>query len=302
MSKHSPVEIRLCDLTELKKKAENFLLPQSDRKSLSGFGSVYSPFKSRGLDFQEVRAYQPGDDIRQIDWHVTAKYGKPFTKLYTEEKERTVFFVVDLRQDMFFATHGDFKAIAAARMAALMAAMADHQHDKIGYLLLTDTGIFSSGKSDLDMLSPFLNDMVSFHKKKTHAGSWTQILHFLTQLLPAGSFVFLFSDFHDWQPEHSALLANISDKNTFLFVSLYDLLETTLPDDTLSFSDGTHTVVVTAEDKKTHQQFISQWQQQQTTLQQVANKYEWGYLPVATHTDYLSELIHFCFGEITDAT
>ena len=81
MSEHSPVNIRLKDLTELKKQAENFLLPQSVHKSTAGFGSVYSPFKTRGLDFQEVRAYQPGDDIRQIDWHVTAKYGKPFTKL-----------------------------------------------------------------------------------------------------------------------------------------------------------------------------------------------------------------------------
>lgn len=302
MSKHSPVNIRLNDLIELKKDAENFLLAQSGKKALTGFGSTYSPFKSRGLDFQEVRAYQPGDDIRQIDWHVTAKYGKPFTKLYTEEKERTVFFVVDLRSNMHFATHGDFKSVVAARLAAFMASMANQQQDKIGYLLLTDAGIISSGKPEKDMLSPFLSDMISSKDKKTQAGSWTQLLHLLTQLLPAGSFVFLFSDFYDWQSEHSDLLANISDKNTFLFVSIYDLLETKLPNDTLSFSDGENTVVISGDDNKTQKQFQKQWQQQQEYLQKISNKYEWGYLSLSTDIDYINALIHFCFGGLIYAT
>ena len=131
MPTHSPTEILLKDLTALKQRAELFALPESGKKVLTGIGSTYSPFKSRGLDFQEVRVYQPGDDIRQIDWHSTAKYGKPFTKLYTEEKERTLFFIVDLRSSMYFATHGDFKAIMAARLTAFMATIAEHQKNKI---------------------------------------------------------------------------------------------------------------------------------------------------------------------------
>jgi len=301
MSEHSPVSIRLKDLTELKKQAEDFILPQSAHKSLSGFGSVYSPFKSRGLDFQEVRAYQPGDDIRQIDWHVTAKYGKPFTKLYTEEKERVIFFVVDLRENMNFATHGDFKSVIAARLATFMAAVAEHQKDKIGYLILTDNGILSGGKPDLDMLSVFLNDMVVAPNKKAKNGSWTQVLKLLTQLLPSGSFAFFFSDFNDWQDEQTTLLANISDKNTFLLVSIYDALESTLPPDTLPFSDGNQTVVVSVNDKKTRQRFQTEWTKHQNHLQQNARKYAWGYLPIATDSDYLNMLIRFCFGERTYA-
>ena len=294
---HNPVDIQLRDLTELKKKAENFFLPQSDHKVVTGFGGVYSPFKSRGLDFQEVRAYQPGDDIRQIDWHVTAKYGKPFTKLYTEEKERTIFFVVDLRNNMHFATHGDFKSVVAARLTAFMAAIAEHQKDKIGYLLLTDEGVFSSGKSDMEMLPHLFNDMVSVPARKTQDGSWDRALRLLIQLLPVGSFVFFFSDFYDWQREHTELLARISDKNTFLFVSIYDQLETRIPEDTLPFSDGVHTVVVPADDNKVRQRFHKEWQQHQDELKQAAGKYMWGYLPLATDEDYLASLIHFCFGE-----
>ena len=133
---HDVVHIQMKDLIALKQRAESFLLPDSGKKATIGVGNTYSPFKSRGLDFQEVRVYQPGDDIRQIDWHVTAKYGKPFTKLYTEEKERTIFFVVDLRTNMHFATHGDFKSVIAARIAAFMAFIAEQQKDKIGYILL----------------------------------------------------------------------------------------------------------------------------------------------------------------------
>lgn len=302
MSEHSPVTIRLRDLTELKKKAESFLLPQSGRKTMTGFGNMYSPFKSRGLDFQEVRAYQPGDDIRQIDWHVTAKYGKPFTKLYTEEKERTIFFVVDLRSSMHFATHGDFKSVIAARLTAFMAAVAERQKDKIGYLILTDKGILSGGKPDSEALPILLNDLAAPNEKKASSGSWTQALRLLTSLLPAGSFVFFFSDFHDWTKEHTTLLANISDKNTFLLGSIYDQLETKLPDDTLPFSDGTQTIIVSATDKKTHQRFQTEWNQHQNYLQQAANKYEWGYLPLSTDGDYLNSLIHFCFGEQANAT
>ena len=75
---HDATTIRLKDLVALRQRAASFLLPDSGKKALIGTGNTFSPFKSRGLDFQEVRVYQPGDDIRQIDWHITAKYGKPF--------------------------------------------------------------------------------------------------------------------------------------------------------------------------------------------------------------------------------
>ena len=96
----NPVLLELPDLVSLKEQAESLVLPTNDKISLTGFGDKKSPFRSRGLDFQEVRVYQPGDDIRQIDWRVTAKYGEPFTKLYTEEKEQQIYLICDLRPNM----------------------------------------------------------------------------------------------------------------------------------------------------------------------------------------------------------
>ncbi len=292
-----PTEIYLKDLTELKERAESFLLPPHGKKSVTGVGNTFSPFKSRGLDFQEVRVYQPGDDIRQIDWHVTAKYGKPFTKLYTEEKERTIFFVVDLRANMRFATKGDFKSVMAARMAAFMAFIAAHQKDKIGFILLTDDGIIPYTGADKEALSFFLETMVHPQKRPAIAGDWQKALQMLGQFLPAGSYVFLFSDFYDWNKEETRLLAPLSSKNTFLFCALYDELEANLPNDTLPFSDGENILVVRTQSDKIRQKFHTQWATHQEKMQADLAKYDWGFLMLSTDSDYLTLLTRFCFGE-----
>ena len=294
--KHDAIRIQLKDLTALKQQAESFFLPRNDKKATLGSGSTFSPFKSRGLDFQEVRVYQPGDDIRQIDWHVTAKYGKPFTKLYTEDKERTVFFVVDLRTNMSFATHGDFKSVVAARIAAFMAFIAEHQKDKIGYLILTDESILSSGHAETDMLTPFLNALSSRQRSNTPP-SWTTIIRLLNQLLPVGSFIFFLSDFHDWSSTEISQLAPLSEKNTFILCNIYDRLEADLPSDTLSFSNGTDTLTVSAQNDKLRQRFHTEWQKQQTFLQESARRYGWGFIPLSTDSNYLDGFIHFCFEE-----
>ena len=302
MLTHSPVEIHLKELTALRQYADSFLLPTNSKKALTGSGSTYSPFKSRGLDFQEVRVYQPGDDIRQIDWHVTAKYGKPFTKLYTEEKERTIFFIVDLRSSMQFATHGDFKSVIAARLAAFTAFIANHQKDKIGYLILTDQGLISSGPAEIGLLDQFLNTLATPTQTINPIGNFDTALPLLAQILPTGSFVFVLSDFHDWEQKHTTLLAPLSDKNTVLFISIYDTLEEKLPEATLAFSDGQSTFILSAQNKKARQKFATVWEEHQKMLQDITVKHNWGFLPIITHSDYLTLFIDFCFGENYEST
>ena len=292
---YDTTQIRLKDLTALKEKADLFLLPDSTKKSMVGVGGAHSPFKSRGLDFQEVRVYQPGDDIRQIDWHVTAKYGKPFTKLYTEEKERCIFFVVDLREQMQFATHGAFKSVIAARMAAFMAFIAEHQKDKIGYIILTDDGLTFSGAADNSTLPTFLSNLV--HPKKTDStADFGKVIRLLHQFLPAGAFVFFFSDFYDWHKEDTTLLAPLAEKNTFLFCFIYDQLETELPQDSLPFSNGKEMVIVSTFDDKIRKKFHDEWAQHVASLEKISHKYDWALLPIATDSDYLDIFTRFCFG------
>lgn len=97
-----------------------------------------SLFKGRGMEYDESRLYQPGDDVRHLDWRVTARTGKAHTKLFREERERPVFLWVDCRAPMFFATRGRFKSVAAAQIAALLAWSAVHDGDRIGSVLFTE--------------------------------------------------------------------------------------------------------------------------------------------------------------------
>ena len=127
----NPVSLELPDLVNLKEHAESLIFSANEKFSLTGFGDKKSPFRSRGLDFQEVRVYQPGDDIRQIDWRVTAKYGEPFTKLYTEERDQQIYLICDLRPNMQFASRGHFKSVIAGRLTALSAFMADKKKESI---------------------------------------------------------------------------------------------------------------------------------------------------------------------------
>jgi uncharacterized protein (DUF58 family) len=101
-------------------------------------GEYLSRFKGRGMEFAESRPYQPGDDVRNLHWRVMARTGKPFTKLFREERERPVFVWVDLRRRMFFGTRRAYKSVVAARAAALIAWAASRHGDRIGGVLFSD--------------------------------------------------------------------------------------------------------------------------------------------------------------------
>ncbi|MBY0274525.1 DUF58 domain-containing protein, partial [Candidatus Binatia bacterium] len=101
-------------------------------------GAYASAFRGRGMEFDETRAYQPGDDVRAIDWRVTARTGRVHTKLFHEERERPVLLLVDQRMHMRFGTRDAFKSVVAARAAATVAWAARDQGDRVGGLIVTD--------------------------------------------------------------------------------------------------------------------------------------------------------------------
>jgi len=292
---YSSVEIRLKDLLELKQRAEELNIPRSQKNVYTGIGDTPSPFKSRGLDFQEVRVYQPGDDIRQIDWRVTAKYGKPFTKLYTEEKDRSLFFLCDLRPEMQFASHGDFKSVVAARVTAFFSFMAMHKNDRIGAAVLTEEGInmLPVDKSEVHLMAvlhALINPVPNIHTD----GSLYEAFKQLEAELPSGSYLFVISDFHDWDERTRKELSRFSIKNTLLLCPIYDELETRLPKGIFSFSDGKKMVMLDTEKSSFQKKFSNTWEQHIHQLQNAASGQGWGLFPLRTDSDYLDLLTHFC--------
>lgn len=125
------VRISTQNLIALRRQAE--LVPLNAIKVMAPQSGAYlSPFKGRGMDFEESRIYQDGDDIRNMDWRVTARTGTAHTKVFREERERSVLMWVDYRRPMFFATQGAFKSVLAARAAALLSWSAIAHGDQIG--------------------------------------------------------------------------------------------------------------------------------------------------------------------------
>ena len=138
MTSNELVAVNLKTLVNMARPATQLKHHKTSIKSQQSGGFV-SRFKGRGMEFDETRLYQPGDDIRSIDWRVTARSGSTPTKLYREERERPVFISVDNRANMHFATRGVFKSVQAAKLAALLAWVAQQKGDRIGGQTFTDT-------------------------------------------------------------------------------------------------------------------------------------------------------------------
>src|SRR5215831_25034 len=134
----SPVRVTLADLMRLRAAGEAMRLT-APRVRAAASGGHFSPYKGRGVEFDESRLYQPGDDLRTIDWRVTARTGKPHTKVFREERNRPVFVWLDLRRPMLFATRGAYKGVRAAEIAALIAWSAVANGDRLGGLVFSDT-------------------------------------------------------------------------------------------------------------------------------------------------------------------
>lgn len=293
----NPIRLELLDLISLRARTD-FLPSLANRKNtFTGFGDNKSVFKSRGLNFQEVRQYQPGDDIRQIDWRVTAKYGKPFTKLYAEEKEKEVYVLCDLRPSMQFAAHGHFKSVIAGRLAALIGFLAQKKNDTLAYQILSDRLIQSLGVMPAkDTLPYFLNQLVQEHASESSI-SFSNIIPFMEQNIRPGSLIFLLSDFHDVIIDDFNFLGELSRKNTITCVHLYDKMEIDLPKGILPFSDGDKEVLIDTHSKIFQKSFQDSWTHRTNLLRQAVQKYHWGYLSLSTDSDYMNQFQTFCSGE-----
>lgn len=191
-------------------------------------GEYHSAFKGRGMTFSEVREYQPGDDIRLIDWNVTARSNVPFIKIFEEERELTVYLVVDISASGDFGSNQKFKKELGAEIAAVLGFSAIKNNDKVGVLLFTDIIekyiIPKKGKSHiLRIIQELLNN--SPKREKT---SLKVAFDYLLKVAKRKSVVFFISDFIDLNFWDSLKIVN--RKHDLIGIHLYDEVEYNLPD------------------------------------------------------------------------
>jgi uncharacterized protein (DUF58 family) len=231
----NPARISTAGLISLSQKSQGISLKSGIISAVQS-GDYQSAFKGRGMEYDESRLYQAGDDIRNIDWRVTARTGDAHTKLFREERERPVHIWVDFRAPMFFATRGKFKAVIAAELASLFAWTANRQGDRVGGVIFSDTVHHElkpqRGKSAVLRLIKNMVEHPAWQQKEVAEQQQQGMLHSLINLrrmTRPGSLVILLSDFRGFDEESRSHLIRLRQHNEIIMVHIYDWLEEFLP-------------------------------------------------------------------------
>jgi len=238
------------------------------------------------MEFDEVRPYQPGDDIRNIDWRVTARTGKAHTKLFREERERPIFISVDYRASMQFATRGVFKSVQAAKLAGLLAWVAQRHSDRIGGQIFTDHSCTElKPQNGKRAVLHFFNALIQQQTEQT-ALDFEQVMRRLSQHVKPGSLVYIISDFRGLNKAAEHYLAKLARHCEVVMILVYDPLESQLPTKgRYRFTDNNRDIVVDTSEKHRVLSYQEKFQQHCEALQQLANKLNIRYLPCASNDD-----------------
>lgn len=290
------------------------LLPQ--KKALSSMaGPNRTHFRGRGIDFSEVRVYQPGDDIRNIDWRVTARNGKPHTKLYQEERERPVIVSVDQSTSMYFGSQCCFKSVLAAELGAYIAWAALNNGDRVGGSVFSDTTVTTKASAkgfyEHHEVKPKRNhhsvlQLIKYiHQANQQLKPKVQIpfqttsklasaTKNLMQMTRPGSAIFLVSDFNDFDEATEKHLFQLSQHNDVTCLYTYDAMEKKLPPaGQYAVTNGVETFNISTYQTSTRQAYQSQFDEKLALLQNRLGRMGVHLIPVATHESPLAVLTHF---------
>lgn len=215
------------DTKELLKKVRKIEI-KTRRLSDHIFGGEYhSTFKGRGMTFSEVRQYQFGDDVRSIDWNVTARYNEPFVKVFEEERELTMMLMVDVSGSEFFGTVSRFKRVVLTEISATLAFSALQNNDKVGLILFSDeVELFIPPKKGKSHVLRIIRELLEF-EPRSHRTDLSGALKFLSNVLKKKSIVFVLSDFMTDDYEHNLRITG--KKHDLTGIRVYDPMEEELP-------------------------------------------------------------------------
>ena len=285
--------------------AARYLPLRKNNRALSHLSGPYqTQIRGRGMEFEDVRLYQPGDDIRTIDWRVTARTGKAHTKQFREEREKPVLVVVDQRQSMFFASHCAMKSVLAADFAAYIAWAALHKGDRVGGLIFNNQGHEEirprrQRKTVLQLLFQLsrYNQLLSSREAEPER-PLNQILQELKRITKPGTQVFFISDFHDLDESSSALLHDLVRHNEIVALQIYDELEQQLPSRGLYLaSNGHQQQLLDSNNKALQKNYHDTFAQRQQQLKALLGKFQIPCIPVTTQQAPLAVLQQYFGGK-----
>jgi len=279
---------------ELIDKIRQIQIYTSRAVNASFAGQYESVFKGRGMQFDEVREYMPGDDIRTIDWNVTARTGRPYIKRFVEEREMTVLFAVDLSASGDFGTVNKAKNELAAEFCAVLAFTAAKNNDKVGLLIFTDQiELYIPPKKGTSHMLRLIRELLYFRmpKRKTNIGL---ALDYLGRVVRKRATVFVVSDFIETGYKKSLSLLN--KRHDVIAVFVRDRAEITLPGvGLIEFADAEtgEVVLVDTSSSRFRNQYSSMCAQRFDELKNVLQAINVDCISISTDKSYIQDLVGF---------
>jgi len=257
-------------------------------------GDYHSVFKGRGMNFEDVREYQPGDEIRTIDWNVTARLGTAYVKKFTEERELTVILIVDVSASGNFGSTTESKRELAAEVACLLAFSAIRNNDKVGLILFTDrVELFIPPKKGRSHTLRLIREILFFQPQ----GRGTEpalALDYLNNIITRRAVVFFISDFQ--APDFSRALAVSGRRHDFIAIHIRDEREKVLPNIgiiTLEDSETGEQIEINTADRRTRGRFSELVDEHETDLSRTLRRNNIDAIALQTGRDYLPALRSF---------
>ena len=282
------------DTKELLKKVRKIEI-KTRRLSDHIFGGEYhSTFKGRGMTFSEVRQYQFGDDVRSIDWNVTARYNEPYVKVFEEERELTMMLMVDVSGSEFFGTTNQFKKEIITEISATLAFSAMQNNDKVGLLLFSDTAeLYIPPKKGKSHVLRIIRELLEY-KPKSNKTDISEALKYLTNIMKKKAIVFVLSDFI--AEGYEKTLKITGNKHDVTGIRVYDEREEYIPNlGMVQMQDAeTGTLqLVNTQSKKVRMAYAEHHRQRVKYFQETFTKSGCGVLSCRVDESYVKKLLGY---------
>ena len=257
-------------------------------------GEYHTAFKGKGMAFSEVREYQPGDDVRSIDWNVTARYNSPFVKVFEEEREMTVILLIDLSGSSDFGTQTQLKREVATEIAAVLSFSAINNNDKIGVLFFSDKiEKFIPPKKGKSHILRIIRELITFESesKKTNI---EVALKYFNNVIKKRAVCFILSDFMDTNFDKSLKIAR--NKHDIIALRIHDQREETLPNVGLikvEDAESGQTRWMDSSNKQVRTNYNNNYREFEKDLKQTLQSSGVDHIDIKTGKDYIKPLMSF---------
>lgn len=280
------------ETTELLKKVRKIEIKTKGLSNQVFAGSYHSAFKGRGMSFSEVRNYNYGDDVRNIDWNVTARFDAPFVKVFEEERELTVMLLVDVSKSSFFGTQNQFKNEIIAEIAAVLSFSAVQNNDKVGVLFFSNKiEKFLPPKKGKGHILRIIRELINIEASEDGT-DLSMALEYFNNLVKRRSIAFVISDFVT-KPYEDALKI-VKKKHDIVGVHLYDKFEKELPDLGLIQVRDSETQAlkwIDTSSKSLRKNYSEYFEKKRLENQKIFNKINAEFLSLSTEDNYTTALL-----------